>query len=149
MSIEDCTFGTVGQLRALLEGVPDDRVIIPQVVGSESGAWNMIASFTPLIQGGSMATLTLWHPHLDRLPMDLAAPVPDSPPAGKARVRIAVAVDEHGDWGVSARSESSSIDPFIEASEWISKVVSFCWVEADVPLPLAPATVQGTVTEAS
>lgn len=61
-------FHTVGQLRKALEGVPDERMIICQVVGKESGAWNMCARFTPQVQGGTIAVLTLDHPELKTLP---------------------------------------------------------------------------------
>jgi hypothetical protein len=61
-------FHTVGQLRQAIEGIPDDRLLICQVVGEDSGAWSMFASFTPQVQLGTIACLTLSHPQLKKLP---------------------------------------------------------------------------------
>lgn len=64
-------FYTVGQLRAALEGVPDDRVIMAQVVAVDGSAWNMRATFMARIPAGNVAALTLEHPQLATLPTAL------------------------------------------------------------------------------
>ena len=61
-------FSTVGQLRKALEGVPDDRPIICQVVAVDHGAWNMYGSFCPEIQHSNMACVALEHPELKTMP---------------------------------------------------------------------------------
>lgn len=71
-------FQTVGELRKAIEGVPDDRLLICQVVGKESGAWNMESSFTAKVPHGTMAVLTLDHPQLQRLDMN----TPNDPNTG-------------------------------------------------------------------
>lgn len=62
----------------------------------------------------------------------------------KVRVRIAVAVDEHGNWDAGEDGDA--------AAEWLvgrgAERISHCWIEADVPLPLPPQTIEGTVTPA-
>jgi hypothetical protein len=60
-------FCTVGQLRRLLEGVPDDRFLACQVVAADGSAWNMGATFTPQVPHGTIAALTLAHPELHTL----------------------------------------------------------------------------------
>ena len=69
-------FSTVGQLRKALEGVPDDRPIICQVVAADHGAWNMHGSFCPQIQRSNMACVALAHPDLKTMPR-----FPDQPKA--------------------------------------------------------------------
>lgn len=155
---EQTTFHTAGDLRAMLDGVSDEQIIMAQVVGVESGAWNMVPSFLPLAPHGSIAVLTLWHPMLATLPMmdassgDLA-PYAATPSGPSVRVRIAVAVSEEGRWFVADQfSFTTSDDPphaavaAVENAARLGKVASVCWVEADVPLPLAPQTIRGTVT---
>lgn len=61
-------FSTVGELRKLLEGVPDDRQIIAQVIGKDNGAWNMWPSFTPQVPQGTVACLQMEHDQLVTLP---------------------------------------------------------------------------------
>ena len=65
-------FGTVGVLRKLLEGLPDDRRIHIQVIGHEedSPVWSMFAQFSPTAYGKKpLAVLTVSHPQLKRLPL--------------------------------------------------------------------------------
>lgn len=58
-------FHTVGQLRKALEGVPDDRIIMNQVVGFDGTAWNMYAEFCGQVaKEGSIACLTFKHEKL-------------------------------------------------------------------------------------
>jgi hypothetical protein len=59
------------------------------------------------------------------------------------RVRIAVAVDEHGEWEVAMRNEEPA-----EAATYLLGRIAWSFVEADVPLPLAPQTIQGSVANA-
>jgi hypothetical protein len=47
--MEDCAMtevSNVGQLRAALEGLPDDRPILAQVVATNGQAWNLQCEFT-------------------------------------------------------------------------------------------------------
>jgi len=60
-------FNTVGQLRKALEGVPDDRIIVPQVVAEDGSAWNMWAEFCPQVPQGTIACLQLTHIELKSL----------------------------------------------------------------------------------
>ena len=62
---------TVGQLRKLLRGFSDDAPITVQVVGQQSGAWNMFLSVrsVPHYRGGKEPVFTVDHPNLLRLPM--------------------------------------------------------------------------------
>lgn len=58
------------------------------------------------------------------------------------RVRVAVAVDSSGNYGID-------LDSFSEAAEWLSRGMhSFYWIAADVPLPLPPQVIEGSVTPA-
>lgn len=69
------------------------------------------------------------------------------------RVRIAVAVDENGNYA----AHGNSIDGNMAHARWARRdltnaaeggAVRIEWVEADVPLPLPPQTIQGSVTPA-
>jgi hypothetical protein len=156
------TFRPVGDLRALLEGVPDDRPLMAQVMGNEGGAWNMVPSFLALAPGGSIAVLTLWHPFLAQLPaMDGGASLTASPAASVSssgttvRVRIAVAVDANGNYSASgwkahhdsaARAMLENALDCLEGDE--NTAWARHWVEADVPLPLPPQVIQGDVSPA-
>lgn len=61
-------FSTVGALRKVLDGVPDDRLIICQVVAADGRAWNMWGEFCPQAPHGTVAVLTLRHDELKTLP---------------------------------------------------------------------------------
>lgn len=72
--------------------------------------------------------------------------------AETVRVRIAVAVNEHGEWsaaGWGARGGIANYDKAASdvASDGLSWQSSDCertfWVEADVPKPAPPVTVEG------
>ena len=58
----------VKSLRAALEDLPDDRLIICQVVGQDGTAWNLHGSFTSQVPNGTIAILTFEHPELKTLP---------------------------------------------------------------------------------
>lgn len=62
------SFSTVGELKKILQDLPDDRLIISQVVGSEEGAWNMQSEFCKKVQNGEISVITLKHPDLKKLP---------------------------------------------------------------------------------
>lgn len=62
---------TIGDLRRALEGLPDERPIVSQVVAGDGCVWNMRAEFTPNAlplwdHGGAVVTLS--HPELKTLP---------------------------------------------------------------------------------
>lgn len=59
---------TVGDVKKALEGVPDDKLIIGQVVGTEKGAWNLPVEICPKISQGNIAMITLKHHELRELP---------------------------------------------------------------------------------
>lgn len=65
---ESHPFGSVGKLRQLLEGLPDDRMIIAQVVAKDGRCWSMSPALCQQIRGGNIACLTLDHPQLETLP---------------------------------------------------------------------------------
>ncbi len=58
----------VKTLRDALEGLPDDRIIMCQTVGKDSGAWNMWGSFCKQVPNGDIAVLTFEHDQLKILP---------------------------------------------------------------------------------
>jgi hypothetical protein len=69
MKIEIIQFHTVGQLKKALGDLPDDRLIICQVVSKDGKAWNLWGEFCPQISNSSnMACLTLKHDQLTTLP---------------------------------------------------------------------------------
>ena len=143
---ESAHFRTAGDLRALLDGVPDDRIIMAQVVGSESGAWNMVPTFAPCSGcthgSGDISVLTFSHPMLSHLPLIGDREVREDVPVGQTvRVRVAVAVDASGDYGIDLH------DPG-EAGAYLMGARAMYWIEADVPLPLPPIVVEGSVISA-
>ena len=75
------------------------------------------------------------------------------PAPGMIRVRIAIGVRADGDYECAGfgmdgkhadRAERERI-----ASEWLNSddVAHVVWVEADVPVPVAPSVIEGTVTK--
>lgn len=61
---------TIGQLRKIAEEtkeLPDDHLIISQVVGSEAGAWNMRADFVDIAPNSNLSVITLSHPSIKDL----------------------------------------------------------------------------------
>jgi hypothetical protein len=65
------------------------------------------------------------------------------------RVRILVAIDDGGRWSAIGASTM----PDDQCREWIvidglSNHLSYYWVEAEVPLPTTPPTIDGVATEA-
>lgn len=68
------------------------------------------------------------------------------------RVRIAVAVDEHGRWrafGVAGAVDATMENEAAGYARRLHASVCVHWIEADVPLPLAPIVVEGNVTSAA
>ena len=61
-------FHTVGQLRKLLEDLPDDRFIACQVVAADGKAWNMWGQFCGQVPHETIACLTFAHDELKTLP---------------------------------------------------------------------------------
>lgn len=58
----------VGQLRKALEGLPDDRPILAQVVSTNGQAWNLMCEFTAdpkFLKWASV--MTMKHPELTSL----------------------------------------------------------------------------------
>jgi hypothetical protein len=90
----------VGELRKMLEQHEDDAQILCQVVGSKSGAWNMLIEAhhgkdrcfkwekDPLL-------LTLKHPDIEVLPDSTSAEVKTKPPSERLR-DIAKDLSEQG-----------------------------------------------------
>lgn len=65
---ETTQFHNVGQLRALLQDLPDNHPILGQVVAADGSVWSMFMSFTPSLRpGGDMAALTFSHLQLSSL----------------------------------------------------------------------------------
>jgi len=61
----------IKKLRESIKDFDDDQPIIFQVVGAESGAWNMYpASINKMPGNNNMVLLTLRHPDLKNLQMD-------------------------------------------------------------------------------
>jgi hypothetical protein len=60
---------TVGDLRRAIDGLPDDRPILCQVIATNNDAWNMFCEFTALPESLKWASvLQLKHRELKRLP---------------------------------------------------------------------------------
>jgi hypothetical protein len=70
--------------------------------------------------------------------------------AGTVRVRIAVAAHPDGRWS-AAGSDFATCRPLNLTYRFRKDAAALVhlWVEAVIPLPLVPQTIQGTVTEAS
>ena len=60
-------FSTVGKLRSLLDGLPDDRMIIAQVAAEDGTAWSMFPDFCPLA-GDTFSVICLTHHQLKTMP---------------------------------------------------------------------------------
>lgn len=63
----------LGELReavAACDGLPDSTFIANQVVGNQSGAWNLGMDFMPQVPNGTIACFSMSHPRLDNLPMN-------------------------------------------------------------------------------
>lgn len=58
----------IGQLRKAIEGIPDDRMVMPQIVGQDSGVWNVHLQAAWMKEGSKFFILTGSHPDLDHLP---------------------------------------------------------------------------------
>lgn len=68
-SVKDCGHLTsVGRIRAMIDGVPDDRTVITQLVGQQSGVWNVFLTGAILNNGDGMVVMSTGHPDLDHLP---------------------------------------------------------------------------------
>lgn len=76
---------------------------------------------------------------------------PRCDPGPTVRVRIAVAVDATGRYkaaGWGGGVDSVKLEIALKPIQQFGEVTSLVWVEADVPLPLAPQTIRGQVTSA-
>jgi hypothetical protein len=58
----------VGQLKAALADLPDDRPILSQVAANDGTAWNMPFEFIGQVPFGTVAAVILRHPDLDTMP---------------------------------------------------------------------------------
>lgn len=56
-------FRTVGELRRALEGAPDERQLMSQVVAADGSAWNLSGRVVPNVEGSgrSLAAISLTH----------------------------------------------------------------------------------------
>jgi hypothetical protein len=67
-TVAPVNFHTVGTLKKALEGLPDDRYIVCQVVAKDGKVWNMWGEFCPQVPQGTIACLTFRHDELETLP---------------------------------------------------------------------------------
>lgn len=58
-----------GQIKELLKDVPDDRMILSQVVGSKTGVYNAYVEMGILRYGDGPVVISAGHPELAHLPM--------------------------------------------------------------------------------
>lgn len=103
----------VGKLRAALEGLPDDRLILCQVVGADGSAWNVGGSFVPQVRYGTVALLQMSHPELTTLP-PIPARAPEPEPAEPSPERVKCAVEKRDGWCElcqGSRAEPSPREP--------------------------------------
>lgn len=63
----DTSFYTVGELKNLLDGLPDTQRIFCQVAAVDGSAWNMFGAMTSNNEQ-SFTTLTFSHPQLKTMP---------------------------------------------------------------------------------
>lgn len=63
------------------------------------------------------------------------------------RVRIAVAVDANGSWTANGWLDGPDNAVIAECISHVGRRPAVCWIEADVPLPLAPQTIRGQVSD--
>lgn len=59
-----------GEIKDLLKDVPDDRTILSQIVGSESGVYNAYFEVGILNNGDGPVVMSAGHPQLKHLPME-------------------------------------------------------------------------------
>lgn len=64
-----CNLGDLRKALACIEDLPDDTMLVHQVVGEESGAWNMGLDFVPCLKGMNKPYFQMKHPRLKNLPM--------------------------------------------------------------------------------
>jgi hypothetical protein len=57
-------FHNVGQLRKLLDGLPDEQGIFGQTVSTNGDAWQMWLTFIPKLVGNDFSLLQMHHPEL-------------------------------------------------------------------------------------
>lgn len=67
-TVAPVNFHTVGTLKKALEGLPDDRSIVCQVVAKDGKVWNMWGEFCPQVPQGTIACLTFRHDEFETLP---------------------------------------------------------------------------------
>lgn len=60
----------VGEVKRLLKDIPDERMILSQIVGSESGVYNAYFELGILKNGDGPVIMSAGHPQLTHLPMD-------------------------------------------------------------------------------
>lgn len=64
------------------------------------------------------------------------------------RVRIAVAINQHGFWSADGGRGAGEAKLLRNVREHVKGFATFRWVEADVPLPLSPQTIHAEVVPA-
>jgi hypothetical protein len=64
------------------------------------------------------------------------------------RVRIAVAVNQHGHYSADGGRGASDQRLAQNVRQFVKGLHALHWIEADVPLPLAPVVVEGTTAPA-
>ena len=57
----------IGQLKKEIQNIPNERLIVFQVAGTDNSAWNMLGEFCPRIPLGTVSCITLSHPELHTL----------------------------------------------------------------------------------
>jgi hypothetical protein len=62
---------TAGQIKAVLADVPDDRFVLSQIVGSQTGVYNAYFEIGVLKNGNGPVVISAGHPELAHLPMCL------------------------------------------------------------------------------
>lgn len=58
-----------GQIKELLKDVPDDRMVLTQIVGAQSGVYNAYLDVGVLKNGDGAVVVSTGHPQLAHLPM--------------------------------------------------------------------------------
>ena len=61
-------FYMAGQLKEAVKNIPDDRIMVCQVVAENGEAWNLCGEICPQVPGGNIGVITFKHAQLKSLP---------------------------------------------------------------------------------
>ena len=77
-------------------------------------------------------------------------PATDAGDSATKRVRILVAMDPSGEWSsMGCHVDDATTRNFITLDDLACGIIAYYWIEADIPVPVAPpaATIEGVVAD--